>query len=322
MPSDSNQPTANHAVIGSLSKWFVVCATLAVLLAFFGRNDGEAQRAVIISSDDAGMCSSVNQGTMAALQAGVVRSTSIMTCCPAFDEFAEFALSHPQYDYGVHLTLTCDLKAPGWGPVLGNSEVPSLVASDGYLHSSTHEVARLASLPDVEAELRAQIRKAMNAGIRITHLDHHMWVLFARPDLLRLYVQLGKEFGLPIRLSREVPRRILSAYGEEVISTYLEQLKALEQAGSPLLDGIEADNYSIPPHEKRPYFLTNLRSLRPGLTEIVIHCASPDGSQIEPPDAAARFADTATFSASEFQDELLRLRIDVLDWRDLNARRR
>jgi chitin disaccharide deacetylase len=320
MPNVPASPSAKHAAIVSLSKWLVACTMLAALSIFSRRSDEIMRRTVIISSDDAGMCSSVNRGTIAALQAGVVRSTSIMTCCPAFEEFAEFARSHPQYDYGVHLTLTCDLKAPGWGAILPISEIPSLVADDGFFHSSTHEVARFASTAEVEAELRAQIRKAMNSGINISHLDHHMWVLFARPDLLRLYVQLGKEFSLPIRFSKQVPRRMLSAYGEEVLSTYVEQLKALEQNRVPILDAIEADNYSIPPSEKRPYLLTNLRNLRPGLTEIVIHCASPDGSSIEPPDAAARFADTANFSANEIRHELARLRIDVLDWRELRAR--
>ena len=265
------------------------------------------------------MCRSVNLGTIQALRAGVVKSTSIMTCCPAYEEFATFAKAHPEFDYGVHLTLTCDLRAAGWGPVLPVSEVPSLVDGDRFFHATTGEVARQAVLAEVEAEFRAQIHKAKSSGIAISHLDHHMWVLYSRPDLLRLYVQLGREFGLAVRFTRDLPPRLNSS-DEQMISCYHEQLQVLKQAGLPLLDSLESENYSKRPTDKRAYFLDYFRNLRPGITEFVIHCASPDPSPIAPPDAAARCADTAVFSAQEFHDELQRLRIEIIDWRSLNTR--
>jgi chitin disaccharide deacetylase len=204
---------------------------------------------------------------------------------------------------------------------LPKSRVSSLVSDDGDFPASTFEVARSAKLSDVESELRAQIHKAINAGIEISHLDHHMWVLYARPDFLRLYVQLGKDFGIPIRFSRQVSRQRMDNYGEEAFSVYLDQLKELELAGLPILDDIEADNYSIPAADKRTYYLTNFRNLRPGLTEIVIHCASPDGSHIEPPDAAARYADTAIFSAHELRDDLSSMRIEIVNWKQFRAKK-
>jgi len=312
----SNDQTASAA---RLFKWLAVCALLVAVLALFAQNGPLSSRAVIVCSDDSGMCASANQGAIEALQAGIVKSTSIMTCCPAFEEFAAFARLNPQYDYAVHLTLTCDLRERGWGPVAPKDQVPTLIDAEGFLHSSTSEVARNANIDEVEAELRAQIRKAHDAGIRITHLDHHMWVLFARDDLLRLYVRLGQEFNLPVRFSREIPRQVS---GEEAIATYQEQLKILEQAGFPVVDWQESANYSVPPTEKRAYFLNQLRNLRPGVTEIVIHCASPGDSFVPPPDATARYADRATFSSEETRQELANLRVEVLDWQSLQTRRR
>ena len=305
--------------LARLFKWIAVCVLLAAVLILFAQSGPFASRAVIVSSDDSGMCASANQGAIQALRAGIVKSTSIMTCCPAFEEFAEFARANPQYDYAVHLTLTCDLRERGWGPVLPKDQVPTLVDAEGFLHSSTYDVARNADLGEVEAELKAQIRKAQDAGIKITHLDHHMWVLFGRDDLLRLYVKLGQEFNLPVRYSREIPRQVS---GDQAIATYLEQMKVVEQSGFPVVDWLEAANYSVPPGEKRAYFLNQLRNLRPGVTEIVIHCASPGDSLIPPPDAAARYADTTTFSSEETREELTNQRVEVLDWQTLRTWRR
>lgn len=310
---------AGSSPVAGLFKWAAVVSILAVALAFLKEGSAVSDRAVMISSDDSGMCPSANRGAIEALQAGIVKSTSIMACCPAFDEFAAFARSHPEYDYGVHLTLTCDLRQQGWGPVLPAAEVPSLVANDGFLHATTRDVAQYASLTEIEAELRAQIRKTQGAGIRITHLDHHMWVLYAREDFLRLYVKLGREFNLPIRFPREVPRQMSSP---GATTAFLEQRQIVEQAGYPILDQIEAANYSIPAARKRAYFLNELRNLKPGVTEFVIHCASPDESKIEPPDAEARYADTTTFTASEIREELQSMRVEIIDWKSLTESRR
>lgn len=322
MPAPQNPPQPARSSAASVAKWLFACLLLAIVVLVSDRTTERTDRFVMISTDDAGMCTEVNRGTIAALQNGIVRSTSIMTCCPGFDEFAEFARAHPEYDYGVHLTLTCDLREAGWGPVSNPADVPSLVAADGFLHSSTSAVAREADISEVERELRAQIRKALDRGLRITHLDHHMWVLFARPDLLELYDRLGQEFGLPIRLSRKPPGRQLRSHGDAVETTYARLVQSLDTARRPVLDAIEADNYSIAPREKRPYFLARLRELPPGVTEFVIHCASPHESGIKPPDAEARYADTSTFSAAELRAELDRLRITSLSWTEFLARTR
>jgi len=314
MTATPTLPQAKRSALVSVAKWALVCLLLALFVVFFGRVPGPTGRAVIISSDDAGMCAEVNQGTIEALRSGIVRSTSLMTCCPGFDDFARFAIENPQYGYGVHLTLTCDLRPAGWGPVSNPDQVPSLVGDDGFLHPGTMDVAKNAVLAEVETELRAQIRKALDRGIRITHLDHHMWVLFARPDFLELYERLGTEFGLPIRLSRQPPERQMRHYGDAAAQAYTRLVQSLQQRGQPLLDSIESANYSVAPGEKRAYFIQSLRNLPPGVTEIVIHCASPIESEIDPPDALARYADTQTFSVPEIRAELERLRIRSLNW--------
>lgn len=267
----------------------------------------DRSRRLIISSDDAGMCRSVNDGTIRGMTHGLITSASIMTCCPAFNEFADFAVGQPQFDYGVHLVLTCDLPEQPWGPVTGEAG-QSLADDDGLFYWSPPDTM---DIDEVEGELRAQIDRALSAGIRITHLDHHMWVMFRSPELLELYVRLGLDYDLPVRFARDVPRQIQS--DEELATTYLQQLKILADADFPILDYIESDNYSVAPDAKRDWFLNEMRRFPSGITEIAAHCAVT-GLPISPPDVEKREADLHFFTSAEAKECLQESRIRLVGW--------
>ena len=63
----------------------------------------------------------------------------------------------------------------------GASAVPSLLDDQGYLPRTTQEIARRGKPAEVEIELRAQIERAIDAGIDVTHLDAHMGAAFLPP---------------------------------------------------------------------------------------------------------------------------------------------
>ena len=153
-------------------------------------------RVVVVHADDIGMCHSANVGAFEALDGGVVSCGSLMVPCPWFAEAAQMARERPQVDLGVHLTLTSEWDVYRWGPVVGRDAVPSLCADDGCFYPTTEAVLAHATIEDVERELRAQIDKALAAGVDVTHLDSHMGTVFA-PPLLDVYARLMRDYELP-----------------------------------------------------------------------------------------------------------------------------
>lgn len=163
----------------------------------------ENSKLLMIHADDAGLCHSENRATIQALQYGIVNSYSIMVPCPWFYEMANFAKENSQYDNGIHLTLTCEWENYRFGPVLPIDEVPSLVDENGFFHKNRISLFNMAKPEEVEKELRAQVEKALRFGLQPTHIDSHMCSVGVSAQFLEIYINLGKQYNLPVFLNKE-----------------------------------------------------------------------------------------------------------------------
>ena len=74
--------------------------------------------------------------------------------------------------------------------------------TDGYFYSDSGEVAKHAKLDEVEIEIRAQIERAKAMGLTPSHLDAHMHVLYATPELFGVFQKVARDYKLPIRMAR------------------------------------------------------------------------------------------------------------------------
>ena len=227
-------------------------------------------RVLIIHCDDAGMSYASNRGACEALDYGLVTSVSVMMPCPWVGGFAQYAKANPNVDAGIHLTLTSEYDDYRWMPVAGKAAVPGLTDEQGCLPDGVSDVVKNATADEIETEIRAQVDRAETMGLPITHLDSHMGTLFAKPEFFQRYAKVGIEKGIPILIVANVGS---SSVDPEFLKTTAAMVWA---AGLPVLDYINGDSYDWKTTDKVEHYAKAIRELKPGITEMIIHCTKPD----------------------------------------------
>ncbi len=238
-----------------------------------------AHAAVIPHVDDLGATTGANQAFLRLARRGLVTCGSVIVPGPAFAEIAGEA--GPEVDLGVHLTLTSEWAHHRWAPLSTRSPASGLVDGDGYFWRSVAEVERHLVPEAAEAELRAQIERALAAGLHPTHLDAHMAAAML-PALLPAHVRLAEEYGLwPV-----LPRSIRWAPEPDA---YDAAVAALDAAGRPVVDhcrgtlAVEADALA-------PGWAGVIAGLPPGVTHLALHATVPgEFAQVAPDHAGWRF---------------------------------
>ena len=296
--------------------------TLGLLMMQPFASGTELEKYLIIHADDAGMSHSVNRGTIDAMENGIVSSASIMVPCPWFKEFAEYASKHPGRDYGIHLTLNSEWTNYRWGPVASRDKVPSLVDEEGYLWDNVRQVAENAKANEVEIELRAQIDRAKKFGVPLTHLDTHMGALFSRPDLLDVYIRLGLEYNLPVLFVRKRLDDLAKEY-PALADRGKASLRLLEEKGLAILDDVGQFYGGNSHQERRQTYIDFLKSVQPGVTELIIHCGY-DNAELQSISSSSprRDGDRRIFCEKEIQQLIDELGIKVVSWKQFQAMQR
>lgn len=236
-------------------------ATLTEMLGF-----DESDKLLIINADDAGMSHGTNQGVIKSMTEGLVSSASIMVPCPWASEIANFALKNPDKDFGVHLTHTSEWKYYRWSPLTSLEKTPGLRAEDGFMHRNVKALYCHSTALEAYLEGRAQIGKALKAGINVSHIDSHMGAMMYDSNYALMYIRLAKEFDLPLRVPSY---ETLKKHKAEKI------IHVLDGFGLIYPDYLVHNLGGIKGKSLKEKWLNVIQKLKPGVTEIYIHPASP-----------------------------------------------
>ncbi|MFH1736137.1 MAG: ChbG/HpnK family deacetylase [bacterium] len=159
---------------------------------------------LIVNADDFAIDPAVNRAIIAAHENGIITSTAILANGSAFDDAVDLLQRTPDLGVGLHLCLV-DQK-----PVSEAETVKSLVGKQGRLHQShINFIQRYAFgqivFAEVYAELEAQIRKVVDSGLELTHLDSHQH-LHLLPRIVPIVGELAKKYSITkIRIPHDDP---------------------------------------------------------------------------------------------------------------------
>jgi predicted glycoside hydrolase/deacetylase ChbG (UPF0249 family) len=140
------------------------------------------RKLLAVNADDFGFTRDVNAGIVEAHTKGILTSTTLMANGAAFEDAVRLAGEVPTLDIGVHLVL------------VGGE---SLLTPGRSFPRTVSELMKAVMLGQIRVynELRAQMVKIFEAGLRPTHLDTHKHThLF--PPVLDAVVRLSEEFGV------------------------------------------------------------------------------------------------------------------------------
>lgn len=157
-------------------------------------------RRVIVNADDLGWSRGVTDGILLAHRNGIVTSATLAANMPDAERAAALAGAEPGLGVGIHLNVCQGRPMSDAGA--------KLAGSDGLMRfTGPGLIARCLLRPwligAALAECEAQIRWAMDRGIRPTHLDSHRHVHAFGP-LLAGVVRLARRYGIPfVRWPRE-----------------------------------------------------------------------------------------------------------------------
>lgn len=277
---------------------------LSIIFLFFLLRAGETpERAVelIVRGDDMGMTHSANEAFEIAFNRGILTAGGIIVPAPWFEDAARRCRENRQWSVGVHLCVNAEWKDYRWRPVLPYNLVPSLVDEDGYFSPTARAFLERNPQPeDLEKELRAQINRALDRGLRLDYLDTHMDSLETREEFRAVVRKLAREYNLPISGECGEDREFFNIY-------------------------------DVSPELKEKVLLEKLQTANPGLYLLVVHPGldtpeeraivdlNPDGLQNV---YRYRSAEVKAVTSPKIKKAIARRNIKLLSYRDLREQGR
>ena len=279
----------------------------------------DSDRAVIIHTDDIGMCHASVQAFKDLWAFGTITSGAVMVPCPWFPAVAQICRENPEIDMGVHATLNAEWESYRWGPISTRDPESGLLDADGYFNQWHQAVYDNAKPEAVEKEVNVQIERALAAGIDVTHVDSHMGTIM-NPKFIQSYIQAAASRLLPNMLPR------MDAKGMEMVGmnanerqAYEPILQQIENMGVPMLEGLVSMPLDQPNPDRQMEIAKDLLGNLPmGITHFILH-PSIDTAELRSiaPDWESRVSNYNTFMSDELKTFIEGEDINLIGYRQI-----
>ena len=152
------------------------------------------KKRLIVNADDFGLTQGINQGIIDTFKNGIVSRASIIVNTKFFDHALALSRENPSLGLGIHLVLVEEQ------PISDTRTIKSLVDSKGKLLKNYQQFLyryfkNQIDFQEISIELEAQIKKALNSGIKLTHLDSHQH-LHVLPGICKIVKELMEKYGI------------------------------------------------------------------------------------------------------------------------------
>jgi len=263
---------------------------------------------LIVTGDDFGASTLVNEAIEQAHRGGILNTTSLMVAGIAGDDAVHRARRLPSLHVGLHIVVV-DGK-----PLLDPKLIPALVDSSGQFSTQLVRAGfnfffNAAARRQLEAEIRAQFDAYRATGLALDHVNAHNH-MHMHPTVLDAIIAIGREYGVKaVRIPKEplgpswraVRTNFAGRFGNAVLlAPMLARMRSRLQAA-----GIAANDFvfglSDTGHMTRERVAALMHQLPDGVTEMYFHPATrrwpgmPSWAQSEEELAALMDADIASF---------------------------
>ena len=149
----------------------------------------------IFNADDFGISKGVNAAICKAHKEGILNSASLMVNQKYASQAVELAADMPNLELGLHLNLTNEY------PASNKEQIPLLVDEEGKLKNGFVNLLLLSLIhkkefsKQVETEVRAQVQKYLDFGLKLNHIDGHRHVHLI-PAVFKIVKKIADEYKI------------------------------------------------------------------------------------------------------------------------------
>lgn len=240
---------------------------------------------MIITADDFGMCSSVNEAIIDCIEVGVVCSTNVMVNMESAGDATLLRQKYPKLSIGIHYNFTVGK------PIRSKEEVKTLVNENGFFHSLKDFRKLYHKKKICNAEIISEMEAQYNEFVALcgapdywnshenVHLDFFLYQIFTnkseRLNIMkmrsnqRIYLPASRHQTMSLKWHLFNPIKTL------VINTWQNQSK---KKGILSPDGLilclnEEDKFNF------EYLCKNIRWAAKNVAELLIHPAKTLGCE-------------------------------------------